>query len=175
MTDAVTQYNNLAKILHWLSAIAIIALFSIGLWMVDLNYYNEWYKTAPYIHKSVGLILLFVTIFRLIWTKLTASPEIEGKPWEKKGAKIAHKIIYILLICIMISGYMISTADGSSIDIFNWIAVPGFGSIVENQEDIAGNIHYYLAMTLIGLAVLHALAALKHHLINKDNTLKKML
>jgi cytochrome b561 len=175
MIHAVKQYNSLSKFLHWLSVIAIITLFSIGLWMVDLSYYSEWYKTAPYIHKSVGLILFFVTIFRVIWKKLTASPEIEGKPWEKQAANIAHNVIYILLFCIMISGYMISTADGSSIDIFNWIAVPGFGSIVENQEDIAGNIHYYLAITLIGLAVLHTLAALKHHFIDKDNTLKKML
>jgi cytochrome b561 len=175
MAQSITQYNKLAKFLHWLSAIVIISLFAVGLWMVDLNYYSEWYKTAPHVHKSVGLILFFVTLFRIIWKKITPSPEIEGKKWEKQGAKIAHTAIYILLFCIMTSGYLISTADGSSIDIFNWVSIPGLGSFVENQEDIAGNVHYYLAITLIGLAVLHALAALKHHFINKDNTLKKML
>lgn len=175
MTIAVTKYNNIAKLLHWLSAITIIGLFALGLWMVDLNYYSEWYKTAPYIHKSVGLILFVVTAFRLIWKKSTATPAIEGAKWEQQGAHIAHSLIYLLLICIMISGYLISTADGSSITIFDWVSVPGLGSFIDNQEDLAGEVHYYLAMTLIGLAIVHALAALKHHYINKDNTLKKML
>lgn len=175
MAHSVTQYNKLAKLLHWLSAIVIIALFAVGLWMVDLNYYSEWYKTAPYVHKSMGLLLFFFTIFRVIWKTITASPEIEGKRWEQQGAKIAHTAMYVLLFCIMTSGYMISTADGSSIEIFNWVSVPGLGSIVENQEDLAGEVHYYLAITLISLAAVHALAALKHHFINKDNTLKKML
>ncbi|WP_372881027.1 cytochrome b [Psychromonas sp.] len=175
MSKPVQQYNKLAKLLHWLSAITIIGLFSLGLWMVDLNYYHEWYHTAPHIHKSVGLCLFAVTLVRIIWKKATAAPSIEGKNWEIKAAKSAHTLLYILLLGMFISGYMISTADGSGIDVFNWFTVQGFGSIVENQEDIAGVIHYYLAFILIGLAAVHASAALKHHFINKDNTLKKMI
>lgn len=175
MSNGVTKYNVIAKLLHWLSAIAIISLFALGLWMVDLDYYSEWYQTAPYIHKSVGLILFFVTAFRLVWKKTTTTPEIEGAMWEQLGAHVAHSLIYLLLISIMISGYLISTADGSSITIFDWVSIPGLGSFIDNQADLAGEVHYYLAITLIVLAVLHAAAALKHHFINKDNTLKKML
>ncbi|WP_019612927.1 cytochrome b [Psychromonas ossibalaenae] len=175
MSTTVTQYNLLAKLLHWGSALLIIGLFALGLWMVDLTYYSEWYKPAPYWHKSLGLCLFALTLIRIIWKFITASPAIEGAKWEIQGAKIAHNALYLLLLAVFISGYMISTADGRSIDVFNWFSVPGFGSFFENQADIAGELHFYLASTLIGLAVLHALAALKHHFINKDNTLSKML
>ncbi|HEY5714787.1 MAG TPA: cytochrome b [Psychromonas sp.] len=175
MRKPVQQYNKLAKLLHWLSAIVIVCLFVLGLWMLDLNYYHDWYYTAPHIHKSVGLCLFILTLLRILWKISTAAPAIDGKDWEIQAAKLTHALLYILLIGILISGYMITTADGSGIAVFNWFSVPGFGSIVENQEDIAGTIHYYLALILIGLAIVHALAALKHHFINKDNTLSKMI
>ena len=169
------QYNFIAKVFHWLSALTVFTLFAVGYWMVDLTYYSEWYKIAPHWHKSIGFILFIITLFRLIWKAVTPTPEIEGLAWEKLGAKVAHKLLYLLLFAIFISGYMISTADGRSIDIFNLFSIPGLGSIMSNQEDIAGEVHFYLTYSLIGLAILHALAALKHHFINKDNTLKKMI
>lgn len=175
MPQSVSQYNIVAKIIHWLSALTIVALFAAGYWMVDLTYYSEWYKIAPHWHKSVGLILFALTFFRLIWKFISQSPEIEGASWEKLGAKIAHALLYILLFATFISGYMISTADGRGIEVFNWFTLPGLGSFIENQEDIAGEVHFYLTYSLIGLASLHALAALKHHFINKDDTLKKMI
>ena len=174
MATQITHYNSLAKLLHWGSALLIIAMFALGLWMVDLDYYSEWYKLAPHWHKSVGLCLFAITLFRLIWKITTKAPAIEGKTWEKTTAKRVHQLLYILLFALFLSGYLISTADGREILIFNWFFVPGLGSIIDNQADLAGNVHYYLALTVIGLTSLHALAALKHHFIDKDNTLNKM-
>ncbi|PKF62217.1 cytochrome b [Psychromonas sp. psych-6C06] len=175
MSQPTSQYNPIAKVIHWLSAIAIFGLFAVGYWMVDLSYYSEWYTVAPYWHKSIGLILFAMTAFRLIWKLLSKAPEIEGKNWEKAGAKIAHGLLYVLLFATFLSGYLISTADGRGIEVFNWFTFPGLGSLIENQEDIAGEVHFYLTYTLIALALLHAMAALKHHFINQDNTLKKMI
>ena len=75
----------------------------------------------------------------------------------------------------MITGYLISTADGRGIEVFELITIPAYGAIIENQEDIAGLVHKWLAYLLIALASLHALAALKHHFIDKDNTLNRMI
>lgn len=143
--------------------------------MVDLNYYSPWYKPVPHWHKSAGLCLAFATVFRLAWKYIKGHPSIEGEKWEIAGAKLAHGAIYLLLFGLFISGYLISTADGRAIDVFNWFSVPAMGELFPSQADIAGEIHKYLAFSLIGLAALHALAALKHHFINKDSTLKKML
>lgn len=175
MSLSTSQYSRVAKIIHWLSAVTIFALFALGYWMVDLTYYSEWYKIGPHWHKSVGLTLFVLTVIRLIYKKIKNSPAIEGAAWEKMGAKIAHMLLYILLFSTFISGYLISTADGRGIEVFNFFTLPGLGSFIENQEEIAGDVHFYLTYSLIALALLHAAAALKHHFINKDNTLKKMI
>jgi cytochrome b561 len=102
-------------------------------------------------------------------------PTVEGKAWERKAATAGHHTIYLLLATLFISGYLISTSDGRGIDVFTWFTVPSAGELFPNQSDIAGDIHYYVAITLIVLAAGHAIMALKHHFKDKDNTLRKMI
>lgn len=175
MRSEVKNYNPIARAIHWLSAILVIAMFGVGLWMVDLSYYSGWYKTAPHWHKSVGLLLAALTLFRLVWKFVTASPKVSGHRLEIVGAKLAHMAMYVLFAILFISGYLISTEDGRAIDVFNWFSVPALGALFENQADISGQVHFYAAWALIILAAIHALAAIKHHVISKDDTLKKML
>ncbi|MGP8306814.1 cytochrome b [Vibrio sp. YIC-376] len=175
MDRSVKNYNALTRALHWLSAICIVGLFAVGLWMVDLSYYSAWYRTAPDYHRSVGILLAIATLVRIVWKHMSASPKPEGKPLEVTAAKFAHSLMYLLLITIFVSGYLISTSDGRGIEVFNWFTVPGAGELFPNQSDLAGAIHFYVAWAVILIAGLHALAALKHHFIDKDNTLRKML
>ncbi|WP_144213561.1 cytochrome b [Shewanella donghaensis] len=177
LVDTNKGYGLVSISLHWLSALTIIGLFGLGFWMVDLTYYSSWYKTAPDIHKSIGILLLMLTLFRLAWRLLTTKPEAESshKAWEQTAAKWAHRILYLLMIGIMVTGFLISTADGRGILVFDWFEVPSLGSFIENQEDVAGLVHQYAAYTLIALVVIHAAGAIKHQLIDKDGTLKRML
>lgn len=171
------NYGNITKAIHWLTAVAVFGLFSIGFWMVDLTYYSQWYKTAPHWHKSVGILLFFITIFRLIWRFLNISPKplASHSNSVKLASKLTHIAIYILLFSLMISGYLISTADDRAIDVFNLFSVPALGELFDNQADIAGVIHKYVAYILIALSILHGAAAIKHHVIDKDETLKRMI
>ncbi|MCG9580778.1 cytochrome b [Vibrio tubiashii] len=175
MKSEVKNYNLVARGVHWVSALVIIGLFAVGLWMVDLSYYSEWYRTAPHWHKSIGLLLAGLTLFRLFWKIVTASPKVEGAAYEVIGAKLAHLGMYAILLALFASGYLISTEDGRGIDVFTWFTVPSLGALFENQADIAGQVHFYAAWSLIIIAAVHAIAALKHHFINKDNTLRKMI
>ncbi|PTA50893.1 cytochrome b [Shewanella morhuae] len=170
-------YGVTAIVTHWLSAIVVIGLFALGVWMVELTYYSTWYKTAPHLHKSIGILLLAVTLFRLLWRLVNPKPvsEANHQLWEKKAAHIAHLAIYVLLLVIMFAGILISTAEGRGIMLFDWFELPGFGPFFENQADIAGDIHQYAAYSLIALIVIHAAGALKHHFIDKDATLLKMI
>ena len=170
-----TGFGLISIILHWTSVIVVLGLFAAGWWMVDLSYYSEWYRTAPYWHKSVGILFAFAVIFRLGWNRFQPHPEPLGSKTENVLAKVAHTLLYLLLFTLFISGYLISTADSRDIEVFGWFSVPGMGSLFDNQEDIAGLIHEWLAYSLIGLAVLHGAAAIKHHFIDKDDTLKRML
>lgn len=150
-------------------------MFGVGLWMVELTYYSSWYKTAPHWHKSIGLLLALLTLVRFVWRMITTSPDIEGKALEKLAAHAVHMLMYLLLAVLFISGYLISTSDGRGIEVFNWFTLPSLGELFPNQSDIAGTIHFYTAVVLIGFALLHAAAAIKHHVIDKDNTLRKMI
>lgn len=168
------RWNFLIIVIHWVTALVVIGMFASGLWMVDLSYYSDWYKTAPHWHKSTGLLLAAVTLGRVLSRIIGTRPPHHGARWEKWLGRLGHFALYVLLFSLFMSGYLISTADGRGIDVFNWFTVPGAGAFVENQEDIAGDIHFYVAWSLIIVASLHALAALKHHFINRDATLKQM-
>ncbi|MEE4244019.1 MAG: cytochrome b [Kangiellaceae bacterium] len=171
------NYGLVSKLLHWAVALMVISLFSVGVWMVELDYYSEWYKQAPFLHKSFGIVLAIIMVARLVWRWLNPRPEhlASHTHLEQLVAHIAHIVLYLLIFSLIASGYLISTADNRGIDVFNWFTVPSMGSFVENQEDIAGLFHEWIAYGLIGLVVVHALAALKHHFIDKDQTLKRML
>ncbi|MBU6953707.1 MULTISPECIES: cytochrome b [unclassified Hahella] len=170
------NYGLIAILLHWLVALVVFGLFGLGLYMTDLSYYDAWYQKAPFIHKSIGMLLLFVIVFRLVWRFINVRPEPEASlsRIEKVASEWAHRLLYLLLIATMIAGYLISTADGRGIDVFGWFEIPALLPPVKGMEDIAGEIHEVLAWTLVGLAVLHALAAIKHHVIDKDKTLMRM-
>jgi cytochrome b561 len=79
-----------------------------------------------------------------------------------------------LLVLVTLSGYLISTADGRPLQVFGGLAIPATLSGLEGQADIAGAVHLALASSLIGVASLHALAALKHHFWDRDGTLLRM-
>ena len=177
MNNTSISYGYVSIFFHWLSALSIFGLFGLGYYMVDLTYYHEWYKTAPELHKSIGIVFFILMIFRLVWRVKQIQPNHldSHSLLEQKAGKITHTLLYWLIFTIMVAGYLISTADGRGIEVFEFVTIPAIGSIIENQEDIAGLVHKWLAYVLIGLALLHALAALKHHFIDKDNTLNRII
>ncbi len=171
-------YGLFAITLHWFMAIAIFALFGLGLYMVELSYYDAWYKGSLDLHKSIGAFLAVIFIIRLFWRLVNVTPKNvveDASLLEVKVAHYAHIALYILMALLMLSGYLISTADGRSIEVFALVSIPALPFSIENQEDIFGEIHFYLAWTLIILAMGHGLAAMKHHFINRNNTLMRML
>ena len=92
---------------------------------------------------------------------------------EQKTSRLVHWAFYPLLLAIMVSGYLISTGDGRSIDIFGLVSVP---SLYEQKgiEDLAGTIHWVTAYIVMALAAVHTAAALKHHVIDRKPTLARM-
>lgn len=163
--------------IHWLVAVAVFGLFGLGYWMVDLTYYDEWYRTGPDIHRSIGMLLLMVMVLRLAWRFINPVPPPlpNHSRFEVLAAHGAHLLLYVLVFVAMISGYLISTADGSSISVFNWFEVPSVTGRIKGMEDTVGLIHYWATWALVVLAGLHGLAAIKHHLVDHDDTLRRML
>jgi len=171
-----SRYGLVSILMHWLVALAVFGLFGLGYWMVGLDYYSSWYKTAPDLHKSTGLVLLALMLVRLLWRWLSPPPSAlpDHGRMTRLASKLGHGFLYLGLLLLMLSGYLISTADGRAIEVFGLFSVPATLTAIPNQEDVAGLVHEYLAWALVIFAGIHALAALKHHFIDRDRTLVRM-
>jgi cytochrome b561 len=172
--DTSSGYGIVSRLLHWTMALAIVAMFGLGLWMVDLDYYSPYYHSAPDLHKSVGILLLIALALRFGWRLANVRPgDDDLARLERIASRIVHWGFYPLLLALMVSGYLISTADGRPIDVFGLFSVPSPG---ENKglEDTAGAVHEWLAYSVIAVAAVHAAGALKHHFVDRTRTLVRM-
>tara|TARA_R110002094_G_scaffold2822_3_gene10836 strand:+ start:1381 stop:1941 length:561 start_codon:yes stop_codon:yes gene_type:complete len=177
LSNTPVSYGWLTIVIHWVVAATVFGTFALGFWMVDLSYYDGWYRRAPDIHRSVGVLLFGLMVFRSVWRLLATSPDpLSGhKRWETISARVAHGLLYGLVFVAIGSGFLISTADGSSVSVFGWFKVPSVTGQIKGLEDTAGLVHYWSTWAVIVLAFVHAAGALKHHLIDRDVTLRRML
>lgn len=160
--------------IHWLSAVAVIALFALGWWMTDLDYYDAWYNLAPWWHRSVGMLLLGLSLVRVVWRLVQPTPRARGSRLEVLTAYVGHLLIYVVLFVVLVSGYLISTAEGRGISVFDLFTVPALVSDLPNQATVAGEIHWYAAWALLVLSLGHVLAAFKHQLVDRNDVMRRM-
>tara|TARA_B100001105_G_scaffold251465_1_gene241249 strand:- start:1089 stop:1604 length:516 start_codon:yes stop_codon:yes gene_type:complete len=166
----------LAIIHHWLTVCLVVGLFAIGIYMVELSYYDPLSRRLPDLHRSIGILLAVVLVFDFVSRLLQVSPGVLSSHSlaELRLAKTVRWILRLLIGLVVISGYLISTAKGASIPVFEWFSVPATITFIPDQEDVAGLAHMLLAYLLVFIAAGHASAAIKHHFIDKDTTLKRM-
>ncbi|MGQ0455658.1 MAG: cytochrome b [Hyphomicrobium sp.] len=172
--DTELGYGVVSRVVHWTMAVAIFAMFALGYWMVGLDYYSPYYTSAPDWHRSVGILLLIALAARFAWRIANVKPDDgELTPFERSAANVVHWGFYPLLLALSLSGYFISTLDGRPIDVFGLFSVP---SVLERKDlvDAAGVVHEVLAYVTMFVAGVHSLAALKHHVIDKHPTLRRM-
>lgn len=172
--DTTAGYGLPTRIVHWLMAVAIVGLYVLGLWMVELNYYSPYYRSAPDLHRSVGMLLLGLLVVRFGWRLFNDKPsDAELSAFERFAAAIVHWGFYPLLLALMVSGYLTSTADGRPIEVFDWFSVP---ALIHDKgmEKTAGELHELLADITMAVVLVHAIAALKHHFWDRSRVLARM-
>jgi cytochrome b561 len=123
------------------------------------------------------MIVLILGAVKIGWQLYTPPPAAAGalKPWERMAAAGVHHLLLLLMVLIPVTGYLISTSDGKSVDVFGWFQVPALVGKNDTVRDMAITLHFYLAYAVGLLAVGHAGAALKHQFIDKDGTLARMI
>ncbi|MGC1509429.1 cytochrome b [Ketobacter sp.] len=174
--NSIQSYGWVSIAIHWLSFLMAAFIFGIGLYMVELTYYDTLYNVLPEWHKAVGLMLGVLTLIRLLWVAFNVSPAFEGESGlQAVLARIAHFLLYCLIIVLTFSGYIIVTADGSDLQLFGHAWLGALFELTSDQAEWAGRAHRWIAYGFAALVVLHATAALYHHLFHHDNTLKRML
>ena len=171
-----SHYKSGAKWLHWLIALMVFTLLGVGLYMTDMRISPQ--KLQLYMtHKSVGLTVLMLMLLRLAYRLRNPPPALpQGIPrWQKTASHISHALLYLLLFAMPISGWLMNGASGFPMKYFGLVRVPDL--LARNQENLAlfKAAHGYIAWTLMGLIAVHVLAALKHHFIDRDTVLRRML
>ncbi|BFM22415.1 cytochrome b [Gilvimarinus japonicus] len=177
LKDNRSGFGLISIAIHWVSAIAIVFMFGLGIYMVDLSYYDPWYHKGPALHVSIGLLLLLLTLCRLAWRLFNPKPKaVAGTTkWQHLAAEAMKIALYALLLTLLITGYLINSAEGKGPQLFNWVSFPVFVQIDPAQVDLAGFIHRIFAWLIVILAGIHGLAALAHHFLFRDRTLMRML
>ncbi|MCL6268770.1 cytochrome b [Sansalvadorimonas sp. 2012CJ34-2] len=172
------KYPALLRLIHWIMAVCIIGMIASGWYMAGLDSDAPGkYDLYPW-HKSFGVLLLGLIVIRIISRLLSALPTMqESIPLhERRLAKLAHISLYIFMVMVPLSGFIMSDAGGHDILFFS-ILLPDLLETDKALSGLAHDIHYYAGYILLAVVVLHVLGALKHRFMDKpeNDVLNKML
>ena len=171
-----TQYGIVTKFLHWLMALIIIGMLALGLYMSALPISEE--KLQLYgIHKEFGILILMLVIFRITWRIGNIVPLLPNTipAWQKFAAHAVHWALYGFMFALPITGWLMTSAAGLPPSFFGLFTLPALLSPNPVWLNLFVTIHTWLAYGLIATFGAHVGAALKHHFINKDDVLRRML
>lgn len=177
LKNTTQSYGSLAKFFHWTISSFIILLLIVGSIMTSLPDGDG--KSLVYLmHKSFGITVLSLALLRLTWRLTNPTPRLPTQTprWEKALAHLTIAAFYLLMLGLPLSGWIMSTAAGHPPHFFGLFTLPA-PMITKSQplSQFAGQIHEILAWTITGLLSLHIAGALKNHIINKNNLLKRMM
>lgn len=172
-----TSYGLIAKLFHWIMAALIIGLIGLGWYMVQLTYYDWFYHGSLSLHRSVGLIVLALAVLRLAWMLVDRRPRppLSLTTFDMIASRTVHAVLIVLMVVMPVSGYLISTEAGDPVPVFGLVNMPAVIDVSDQLREIATDVHFYSVYATAGLVVLHTLAALKHHLVDRDETLRRMI
>lgn len=173
--DRTSGYAPVAKLLHWLTALLVLGMLGVGLWMVGLPisltklYVYAW-------HKWIGLTVLVLTVLRLLWRTYRPPPPLPATvtAWERRLAPWGHAALLVLLLAMPVSGWLMSSAGGVSVRWFGMIDLPDLVPRDPLTFEMLRTLHHWLAWTLIVVLALHVAAVVHHDLLRRDGIFRRM-
>ncbi len=174
--DTREAWGSVTRALHWLMALLILAMFVLG-W-VAVNYPMSPTKLKLFIwHKSIGLTLLGLVVVRIAWriANATPAPPLETSTTERRLARTGHAFLYLLMIAMPVSGYVINSTANFPFRYFGGMKVPNLIPTNELWQGAAETVHLAAFWIFLLIISIHVLAAVRHHVIKKNNVLIRML
>lgn len=171
-----TRYTRTAISLHWLVALALIGTFGLGVYMHELPLSPDKLRLYSW-HKWAGVTIFLLVLFRLAWraTHRPPAPPAGMPLWQQRAAAVVHGLLYVLMVAIPLSGWLMSSAKGFQTVYFGVLPLPDLLDKNKELGELLTVVHQTLNFTLAGLVLAHAGAALKHHFIDRDGVLARML
>jgi cytochrome b561 len=169
-------WGALAKTFHWLIVLLIIVQWLIAEHADDLPNGLAKLQTLAW-HKSIGITVLMLATLRLVWRWLNPVPSLDGlaKPAERMLARLSHVLLYALIFAMPLSGWMMSSARNFPVSWFRLFQLPDLVAPSDQTFHQMLDLHHLLFKVLLAVALLHVLGAAKHHFIDRNDVLKRML
>jgi len=173
-----SNYSFVARLLHWLIAALIVVQYILA----ELS---EWAEDAGSVverlallanHKSIGMTVLALAVIRLVWRLLNKPPVLPNSMprWQHMASHTAHWLIYLLIFGLPLSGWLMSSANAYSVSWFNLFVFPDLIAVDKSSASFFHSVHEIMTEVLFVVVVVHIVAALKHHYIDKDGVLGRM-
>lgn len=168
------HFGIIAILLHWLMAVLLIGLLALGIYMVNLPISLQKLKMYGW-HKEYGLLALALAMSRIVWRWVNVIPQLSLPMFERLAARSVHYAFYVFMFAMPITGWLITSAAGLPVSFFGLFVLPNLISPNDEWRVLFQEVHKWIGYGLIATIVLHASAALKHHFINKDDILQRMI
>jgi cytochrome b561 len=174
MTASGIRYTGTAVALHWLTACLIVGGFAVGLWMTGLALSPLKLKGYAY-HKWIGITVFLLAALRIAWRwRHPPPPPVPMPEWQRRAAAATHLLLYALMFAIPLSGWTHSSATGVSVVYLDLVPLPDLVAKDKSLAAVLKAVHVALNYTLLALVIVHAGAALKHHVVDRDGVLARM-
>jgi cytochrome b561 len=169
------QWGAISKFFHWVIALAIIGNGIFGL-MMDLAGSPMRKINWLALHKSIGLTVLALILLRIVWRAFDRRPPDEPMPrWQAQAAHAMHAVLYVVILAIPLSGWWFNSVTGKPLQWFKQFNLPALAQKDDTLRHFAHGVHEYLFWFLVLLLLAHVGGALKHHVFDNDNVLRRML
>jgi cytochrome b561 len=165
-----------AKLFHWVMAALIFAQIALGL--TAANWHLSPTKlTLFFWHKSTGMLILALVLARLAWRLANPTPALPADmpAWERAAARASHALLYLAMIAMPLTGWIVNSAANVPLKIFYLVPLPAIVAPDKATEDLAALAHFWLFVALGALLAAHAGAALRHHFVKRNDVLARML
>lgn len=172
-----SHYTRTAIGLHWIMALLIIAAFGLGWFMTDIPGFSMAKLKYYSWHKWLGVTVFMLAVIRVLWRMLNPPPALDASisKIQQLAAHILHWILYFLIFAVPLSGYFYSLAAGFPVVYLGIIPLPVLIQADFQLAESLKELHEILTYSMAILVLAHVAAALKHHVIDRDNTLSRML
>lgn len=169
-------YTRTAVALHWLVALLILAALPLGLYMTGLKLSPLKLQLYAY-HKWLGVTVAWLVLLRLVWRVRHPAPPLPMSvpAWQQQAASALHHLLYVLMLLLPLSGWLMSSAKGVQTVYLGVLPLPDLLSKDEGLGELLALFHATLAYALAALVAAHVAAALKHQFVDRDGVLARML
>lgn len=169
------RYSGIAQTLHWLVFVLMSGAFSVGFYMHDLPLSPGKLQLVSW-HKWCGVTIFFLVLLRLTWRLLNPPPP-QSAPmpyWQRRASEAMHRMLYVLMMAMPLSGWLMSSAKGVQTVWFGLLPLPDLLQKNPPLGKALSEVHEALGFIILFFVAVHVLAALKHHFVDRDDVLARM-